>query len=147
MKSTLQSIQVLQKMQKAYLSKLTPHLLMSDKQVRHYTTYVSCLFEHVVHLSKEQNKNRYCLQCSHLVLWWSHDVCAANHCHFCSNGERNGHKGEQKYTVSVGITMIQSLQQLQLTKWHITVRSNIELWRNLAYIPCCYQVMLVWKQS
>ena len=55
MESTLQSIDPLEKL----LVPVPSQLLMSDKLMCHYATYVSSYFEHVVHFKKNSVTSAY----------------------------------------------------------------------------------------
>jgi len=70
---------------------------------------------------------------------------ATANCHLHGSGERNGEQRRTK--VSFGITMMRTLEQLQLVKRHIWGRSNIEQWRNQAHSRSGYWVMLVWRHQ
>ena len=48
--------------------------------------------------------------------------------------------------VSFSRTMVQALELLQLAKRLISGQSNVEQWRNQAFIYSHYWVMLVWRQ-
>ena len=77
-----------------------------------------------------------------LVLHQSHNTCTANR-HLCGSVERNG--AQRRTKVNFSRTMMQALELLRLTKRHVSVRSDVEQWRNKAISFNHYWVTPVWR--